>query len=373
MKWHRYIIMAGMVPVFISLASCHNVAAVENEAAGLNELPVKVSAILVNTVPAKMVTMDGIIRSQGKITAARDLWIMPETGGLLLTCYARTGMYVQKGAVLARLDTIQLHHKLERLKLARFNAEKEYESQLIGYENLLKAMSADEAAAVKQKLRISTGFALAEQEIKERGYELLQSTIRAPYSGIIADMQVQQGTLLKPGQVLFRIYDPGLLEVQVRLLESDVMLLKPGLVAEVFPISNSTGRYKAAIHTINPYVDKDGMVIVSLAMERPAKRLNNEQPTLFPGMNCMAEIRTPMHTAIVIPAKAVVMRNGKAVVFTAEDGRAKWNDIVIGRENGEEIEVKSGLSKEQKVIVSNNLQLAHDAPVKEVHQDVDGK
>ena len=65
----------------------------------------------------------------------------------------------------------------------------------------------------------------------------------------------------------------------------------------------------------------------------------------------------------MVAKEAIVMKSGKPVVFTEENGLAKWNYVSTGRENGKEIEILSGIKAGQNVIVSNNLQLAHDAPI----------
>lgn len=53
------------------------------------------------------------------------------------------------------------------------------------------------------------------------------------------------------------------------------------------------------------------------------------------------------------------------MVFTVEGNLAKWNYVEAGRNNGVYIEVNSGLKSGDKVIVTNNLQLAHEAVVSE--------
>src|SRR5690606_4084492 len=86
---------------------------------------------------------------------------------------------------------------------------------------------------------------------------------------------------------------------------------------------------------------------------------------LFPGMNCTAEIKILLTETLVVPKEALVIRNGKNVVFTLENGKARWNYVVAGRQNGEEVEILEGLSNGQKAITTNNLQLAHETPVNE--------
>ena len=68
--------------------------------------------------------------------------------------------------------------------------------------------------------------------------------------------------------------------------------------------------------------------------------------------------------------RAIVYHSGKPVLFTFSNGKAQWIDIELGMENGEEVEVLSGLKLPSRVIISNNLQLAHNVSVKEIKQAI---
>jgi hypothetical protein len=51
------------------------------------------------------------------------------------------------------------------------------------------------------------------------------------------------------------------------------------------------------------------------------------------------------------------------VVFTIEKNESKWNYVEVGKDNGEEVEILDGIEAGSTVITTNNLQLAHQAPV----------
>jgi membrane fusion protein (multidrug efflux system) len=88
---------------------------------------------------------------------------------------------------------------------------------------------------------------------------------------------------------------------------------------------------------------------------------------LLPGMNANVQIRIPNSQNVVIPKQAVVMRSGKAVVFTENKGFAQWNYVTLGAENNSEVEITEGLESNLPVIITNNFQLAHEAPVEIVN------
>jgi len=317
---------------------------------------------------------DYIINSTGKIKSLYDQIITSEIGGEIMICDAQNGKSIYKGDQIIQLRTDLIEQKLERSTLTKFSTGKEYESQLLGYANLLNGKSTEQAEDIKQKLRISSGLAMAEQDIKEARYELTRTCIKAPFSGTLANVKVQTGEQITPGEELLRIYDPKNLFAEIKILETDIAYLKKGMTAEVSPIANPLMKYKAVIIEVNPYIDENGMGLAKIKIVDPnVMAFAYKSDVLFPGMNCTTVIRIPFGKALVVPKPAVVFRNNKPVVFTVEKGKAKWNYVALGRDNGVEVEIENGLRVGQKVITTNNLQLGNNAPVKEISRDSSGE
>ena len=97
----------------------------------------------------------------------------------------------------------------------------------------------------------------------------------------------------------------------------------------------------------------------------------NGEGKLFSGMNVRVSVRRNLGEQLVIPKTAVVLRSGKQVVFTLKEGRAMWNYVHTGLENATEYVVsdksrkgvEDGLLEGDTVIVTGNLNLAHEAEV----------
>lgn len=359
-KWSAFLLALQWMYV-----ACSSSTATENADAAVKPAMAPESATDVATAKTLIKKFEYRVETNGKIESLTEQIISCPLTGNLSVCYARNGIPFRAGTTIAQIETTMLNYRLERAQLVKFNCQKEYESQLLGYGSLLKDKSHEQAEEIKQKLRISTGLAGAEQDIKETEYDLSRAVLKAPFNGMLADVKIQQGQEVKAGQELFHIYDPDNLLLKVKILEADMPLLKAGAPAEITPVSERSTPFKASVFEINPYVDENGLVMVKLKI---INRQNDRQrsTSLFPGMNCTAVIKIPAEKSLVIPREALVMRNGKAVVFTLEGGRAKWNYVVTSRDNGKEVVIEEGLQPGAKVITSNNLQLAHDAPVKEL-------
>ena len=88
-------------------------------------------------------------------------------------------------------------------------------------------------------------------------------------------------------------------------------------------------------------------------------------------MNVKVSVRRSLGEQLVIPKTAVVLRSGKQVVFTLKEGKAMWNYVNTGLENATECVVsdrsqkgiEDGLLEGDTVIVTGNLNLAHEAVV----------
>ena len=185
--------------------------------------------------------------------------------------------------------------------------------------------------------------------------ELEKSTIKAPISGRIADLKVRTGSLVNSGDELFEIINIGQLELKVKVLESDINLISIGQKAEIYPVGGSFPDLTGIVRSINPKVDENGLVQVSI--------LVTASKGLLPGMNARAIIRAPQNNSLVVPKEALVYRSNRPVVFTIENNESKWNYVEVGKDNGREVEILSGIEAGMAVITSNNLQLAHQAPV----------
>ena len=144
------------------------------------------------------------------------------------------------------------------------------------------------------------------------------------------------------------------------MLESDIAMISLNQKAEIYPISNTSTALEGRVTGINPKVDENGLVQVAI-------RLTSSQ-NLLPGMNARAIIRAPQSNSLVVPKDAVVYRSGRAVVFTIENNESKWNYVEVGKDNGQEIEILDGITSGSTVITTNNLQLAHQAPVQIVSE-----
>lgn len=357
MYYRRYTFWGALLLMGIVLIAACNTTDAKQRPGG--DLPADVSesesVTMVKTEVVRLTDFHHFVHSNGKVKSLNEQVVVAEADGRLIVCSAKPGAFFNTGELIAQLETLPAELKITRAELLQYSAEKEYQSQVLGYDNLLPGLDSTQVAAIYRKLRVSSGLSGAEQDIKEARYYLSKSYFKAPFACVVADVSVQYNERVKAGQELFRVYNPADLVLEIKILESDIPLLKKGMPASVTPVANLQTNYHAFIYDINPYIDENGMAQVRLKIEKGAG--------LFPGMNCTAQITVPLLRALLVPKDAVVMRGGRAVIFTAKQQRAIWHYVTTGRDNGKEIEVLEGLNAGDTVITGNNMQLLNDAAI----------
>lgn len=314
-----------------------------------NEIP----ATAVQTVMAQREPFEYLIRASGKVQSLIDVQIQCKTTGIIKHVFVTNGSMVRKGALLAELENEKQTLQLEKARVQLDEKKVAYSDQILSYTKSDDSLKFQKA---KENIRITGGLASAEIAYREAMLEYENTFIRATVTGIVSNLEGGAGSALAAGQVFCQVYDPDKLVVISDVLEADALKLYTGASAEITTLSETTGKVKAILKEINLRVDENTNLVKVILQLTSSKNL-------FPGMSVQATLKVPYDKNIIVPKEAVVIRSGRQVVFTAENGLAKWNYVTVGRENGKEIEILEGLKENQSVIITNNLQLAHDAPL----------
>ena len=315
----------------------------------------EVAATEVNTAMAERKSFDYLIDATGKLEAGAEVMTVIEQAGYLLEVNVQEGQYVEKGDVIAVLDPAEPELRLEKAKISLRNANALYESDKFGFPELFASDSVEQQGIVEEQLKAKNGVFMSEVELKEAQLAFERTVVKAPISGKIADLKHRAGALVGANTELCEILSTNEFILKVKVLESDINLISINQKAEVYPISNTQTALTGKVTGINPKVDESGLVQVSITLAA--------NKALLPGMNARAIIRAPQNNSLVVPKDALVYRSGRAVVFTIENKESKWNYVEVGKDNGQEVEILDGIEENSTVITSNNLQLAHQAPV----------
>jgi len=216
-------------------------------------------------------------------------------------------------------------------------------------------LSGSERAAVQA---VTSGLVQAEQRLERARLALSRRTVTAPFAGRIADLQVEAGQHVGAGQTAVSIIDDSRMKVEVDVLESDLVGVRVGGTALVRVPSHDDAVFQGVVHSINPRIDtRTGTGRVTVVVSNPQRRLMS-------GLFAYVALETGrLGDRLVVPAEAVLVRQGRDLVFRLSNGRAEWVYVTVGRRSGDEVEILDGIREGDSIAVSGHYALAHDAPV----------
>lgn len=312
--------------------------------------------VQVDAQPVNYGTFYTEIIANGKLRALRKAGLYFDIREKISNIYVQNGKKVEKAQKIAELDTKELQLQYEKAVLQLQKAEVEMNDLLLGHTIRHKDTS-NIPEVVLKNIRIKSGYNNAVLLVQQSELKLNSAVLYAPFAGVVANLTAKPYNIADTGNPFCSIIDNSTFEIEFYIMESELHKITEQKRVKVSPFINDSLVVYGKITEINPVVEDNGMIAVKAQIE-------NKNKQLYEGMNVNISIQTAIGNVIYVPKNAIVRRQGKEVVFTYKSGRAKWNYVILGKENSSAFIIKSGLQKTDTIIISNNLNLAHDAIVK---------
>ncbi|MCQ2973327.1 MAG: efflux RND transporter periplasmic adaptor subunit [Bacteroidales bacterium] len=288
------------------------------------------------------------IVSNGKITADKYADIYWEVSGTISEIFTNNGRHVQAGTTIAKLDAYKLKNQFES---AQANLE---QSKLNMKETIIGQGYNPDSTNIPDNIiklaEIKSGYLQSLSSYNSTKYDYEHSTIKAPISGVVANLNDRVSNLTSNSKPFCRIIDQNSMCVEFTVIENELNMVTVGGKVEISAYSMPDKKWTGQIKEINPFVENNGMVRVKATV--------NNGSELFEGMNVSIKISKNAGEFISVPKSAVVLRSNRPVVFTAKDGLARWCYVETSIENSDNIAIISGIEAGDSVIVSGNTYLA---------------
>lgn len=355
---HNYIfiLMLG----FTIFSACSENKKEEKEESLQQLLPDKPAEV--TTIALATTDFEHELVSNGRISARNVAELKFQTTEVISAIYVRNGSRVEKGQRIAILDTYSLTNTVKQAKDALDRSRLEYQDVLIGQGYRLDNPEVV-PKEVEELARVKSGYNTAQTQYDMAVYNLEQATLAASISGVVANLFAKPNTLSSPSDIFCNIIDTRSLETTFTVLENELGMIRTGDKIKVAPFSMPGVEVAGSVSEINPWVDKNGMVQVKASV--------GYHERMVEGMNVRVSIFRSLNKQWVVPKSAVVLRTGRQVVFTLENGKAVWNYVQTGLENATSYTITGETLKEGDLIItSGNINLAHESPVVVMESDI---
>ena len=212
-------------------------------------------------------------------------------------------------------------------------------------------------------LAVNNDLAQSEQRLERAQLNLDRTRVLAPFTGRVADLDVELGQRAAAGQKLMLLLQDDRMKVETDVLEADLVYMRVGASANVRVPNFSDEVYQGQVYSVNPLVTAEaGTGRVTVALSNPDGRL-------VAGLHTEVALETTrLSNRLVVPSEAVRVRQGRDLVFKAHEGNAYWTYVNVGARSEGFLEILGPASTisigvGDTVFVDGHRALAHDVPV----------
>jgi len=312
-------------------------------------------------------TRPNLVTLAGPVVAQEEMSIGARVPGLALEeVRVQVGDVVTRGEVLATLDTELTQAELLQAQGAvaaaqALAAQAASEAARAGKLAGTGAIAEQTYDQVRAKAAV-LGAELTEAQaaLKVAQLKVSQAKILAPDAGVISARSAVVGSVLNPGQELFRLIRHNQLEWRAEVTEAQAMKLAPGQPVRIEGADHSMvhGRIRALAPSFDP-VTRMGIAYVTL----------DSSSVLHAGLYVQGEVQEGERSVVLVPSASVLLREGHSYVATLEregaGAAAKFHLVTIGSREAAQTEVLSGLAAGSHVIVAGAGFLSEGSPVRD--------
>jgi len=286
----------------------------------------------------------------GNVEADEEVNVSPESSGKIMDILVREGQQVEKGAVLATLNTDMLNQSIEETRISLDLATTTFERQ----KNLWNQKIGSELQFLQAK---------SNKESLERRLESLQAqkemtVIKSPVNGVVDVIYQKNGEIGNPQTPFAKVVNIQRLKIYGDISETYLSKVRKGDPVNIsFPaISKNT---RASVTQVGNFIDPNNRTF------RVRIDLPNPDGTIKPNMVAVLELRDYMSDkAIVVPSLVV-----------KQDFRGSYTYIVNGSDSvqrAQKVYVKTGVSNNNMTEISEGLQPGMKVISEGFDQIVDG-
>lgn len=315
-------------------------------------------AVPVKVAPVSLGDIHQVFKTTGIVEANQEGQVSAKIAGRVSQVRVKLGDYVHANQTLILLEQddllnqnlqakAELAQAQANLKQSRDNfvrLQKLYQQQAISKQEFDQAQTTLDIAENKVQ-QAQAALALNENQLRN-------TTIAAPFNGYVGLLNVTQGEVVNPGVPLLTVADLSKVLVTVNLSDSYIGRIRKGQKVSIGFTAYPGKQFTGTVHQISPLADETTKTF-------PVKIiLNNPDQKLKAGM--LAEVKINFNerkNVLKLPIEAIIDETGNKSVFIVQNNQAVRKRVTLGITDGKMIEIRSGLTGDEQVVVlgQNNL------------------
>lgn len=322
-------------------------------------------SIDVRAVQLERKTLRATLRAIGNLSSQDELSLAAPLSSTIISLPIQLGETVEAGAPLVRFDPQDFDARRQALEAALRVVDQDVVSarrEVTSLRPVVAAGGEPRKSLQDARSRLNGARARQAQASAELQAHLSQSRkheLTAPVRGMITRLDARSGQYVSQGSQLLRLVPLDNLKIRARIDQSASESLRPGNAIEVSSESQPDVLINLTIESIDPAIEREGnasYVIAWIAYDPASKlalRLNQQVD--------LKVVTQERPNAIAIRLEGLVSRAGEELVRVLADGRVHYQAVTTGIQDGGLIEIVSGLTGSETIVVPLRGNIAEGA------------
>ncbi len=373
--WRILLILVLLGAAVLAYAIATGIASRANAENALRRETASLSVPTVAVVHPKVTSGAEEIILPGNMQAFIDTSIWARASGYLTHWYVDIGSRVKQGQLLADIEAPELDQQLQQARAELNTGEANLKLSQITAERYMNLFKTDSVAkqevdnAVGDQAAKTATVKSAQANVSRLEQLVAYEKVYAPFDGVVTARNIDVGALVDagantPGKELFHLASNATLRVYINVPEVYSRAAKPG-VSAYLTLNEFPGRQFHGVMVRD--ADSIDMATRTLLVEVDVKNPTGE---LLPGSYVSVHVKLPSKTeAVTIPANALLFRSEGLRVAVVRNGRAVLIPVLLGRDYGDSVEVVSGLTPSDSVIVNPSDSIVSGQQVQTTQSD----
>ena len=306
-------------------------------------------------LPATTATINDRLQAIGTGRANASVTVNPYSSGRLTEVLVQSGAHVDKGQLIATLDSETEIIAQDRAKLALQDAQEKL--------NRVKSLRASNAATPVAVADAEVALSNAKLALRDAELALERRSILAPIAGTVGILPISAGNYVTSQSAIATLDDRSSILVDFLVPERFAAAMKVGAQLTATPIANPSNAYTGTISAIDNHIDENSRTLLVKAT------IANPADSLRAGMSFSIAMKFPGQSYPAVSPLAILWGSDGAYVWAIENGKAKRVAVRIIQRNTETVLIDAPIANGGLVVTEGTQSVSEGGDVRIAGQE----
>ncbi|CAH2400618.1 efflux RND transporter periplasmic adaptor subunit [Mesorhizobium escarrei] len=312
-------------------------------------------SVTIVALPAATAVINDRLQAIGTGRANASVTVNPYSSGRLVEFLVESGAHVERGQIIATLDSDTEVIAQDRAKVALQDAQAKLDR--------VKSLRASNAATAVAVADAEVVLANARLALRDAELALQRRSIVAPIAGVVGILPISAGNYVTSQSAVATLDDRSSILVEFWVPERFAAAVKVGAQLSATPIANPNKAYTGAVSAIDNHIDEASRTLLVKA------KIANPADSLRAGMSFQITMKFPGDSYPAVSPLAIQWGSDGAYIWTIVDGKAKRVAVRIIQRNTETVLIDAPIVSGDMVVTEGTQSVSEGGEVRIAGQE----